>query len=278
MFQAAPKLRNGYQDFVIYYGAGKNVLEGRADLLYNLANQYRTQLTFANAPIRRGALPYNHPPFEAVFFVPLALLSFWPAYLVWTALNLAMLAAIVIMLRRYPAIRNIGLGLSAAVVLAFFPLINALLQGQDVILLLFLAVMALLCLERNADAMAGVWLGAGLYRPHIAVPLMLLLAVRRWRVILGFVPVGLLLLAVTVAVTGLAGPLAYVRFVFFVEKLGVGNFGPRVVPNLRGLAGSFLGHFPKSVIGVTILVLLSILSAWPVSLPYLSASTRFRTI
>lgn len=254
MFRAIPKLRNGYQDFVIYYGAGRNILEGRADLLYNMANQYRTQLTFANVPIRRAALPYNHPPFEAVFFVPLAMLRFWPAYLLWTALNLAMLTAIVIMLRRYPAIRNIGAGLSAAAVLAFFPLINGLLQGQDFILLLFLGVMALVCLERNSDVMAGVCLGAGLYRPHIAVPLMLLLAVRRWRVILGFIPVGLLLLVVTVAVTGWGGPLAYVRFVFFVEKLGVGNFGPRVVPNLRGLAGSLLAHFPKPVIGVAILV------------------------
>lgn len=253
IFQAAPKLRSGYQDFVIYYGAGRNILEGRAHLLYNLANQYRTQLTFANVPIRQEALPYNHPPFEAVFFVPLALLRFWPAYVVWTALNLAMLAAIVILLRRYPSIRNIGPGLGAAAVLAFFPLINGLLQGQDVILLLFLAVMALVCLERNADAMAGACLGAGLYRPHIAVPLMLLLAVRRWRIVLGFIPVGLLLLVVTVAVTGWEGPLTYVRFVFFVEKLRVGNFGPHVVPNLRGLAGSLLGHFPKPVIEISIL-------------------------
>src|ERR1700740_3152174 len=68
LVKATPKLHEGYQDFVIYYGAGKNLVEGRSAMLYNIADQYRTQLTFAaNVPIRHFALPYNHPPFEAVF-------------------------------------------------------------------------------------------------------------------------------------------------------------------------------------------------------------------
>src|ERR1019366_1504872 len=71
LFQEVPKLKNGYQDFAIYYAAAKMLREGRSAVLYNLAVQYQTQLTFApNVPIRRAALPYNHPPFEAVWFVP----------------------------------------------------------------------------------------------------------------------------------------------------------------------------------------------------------------
>jgi hypothetical protein len=253
--QTVPKLRNGYQDFVLYYAAGKNVRAGHLQLLYNLADQFRTQLTFANAPIRHGALPFNHPPFEALVFVPLTLLRFWPAYLVWTGLNLAMLAAVVILLRRYPAIRSVHPLLSALALLAFFPLINALLQGQDVIFFLLAAVMALVCLERRADVAAGMWLGAGLYRPHFAIPLMLLLAVRRWRVLLGFVPVGLVLFVISVVMMGWGGPATYVRFVFLVERLKVGNFGPQVIPNVRGIVGMALANFPKPVIGATILVL-----------------------
>jgi hypothetical protein len=246
LFQEAPKLKNGYQDFAIYYAAAKMLREGRSAVLYNLAVQYQTQLTFApNVPIRRAALPYNHPPFEAVWFVPFTFLKFWPAYLVWTGLNLMMLAASVILLRRYPRIRDVHPVLAGGAVLAFFPLVNGLLQGQDVILLMFLTVVALTCLDRGADAAAGAWLGVGLFRPHMVVPLVLLLAARRWRMLLGFVPVAVALTGITVLVMGSGGPLAYIRFVLFVERSGIGNFGSKVVPNLRGLIGSLLGHFSK---------------------------------
>jgi len=245
LFQVVPKLRNGYQDFAIYYTAGKLLREGRAAALYDMGAQYQTQLTFANVPIRHGALPFNHPPFEALLFVPFTLLGFWPAYLLWTALSLGMLATCVALLRRFPAIRAVHPALLGTGALAFFPLINGLLQGQDSILLMFLAVAALTCLDKGADAAAGAWLAAGLFRPHMVVPLALLLAVRRWRVLVGFVPVALALLGVTVAIMGWGGPLAYTRFVLFVEGARIGNFGPQVVPNLRGLIGSLLGNVSR---------------------------------
>ncbi len=255
LVKAEPKLREGYQDFVIYYGAGKDLREGRAEKLYDIADEYRTQLTFAaNVPIRHFALPYNHPPFEAVLFAPFARLGFWPAYLVWTALNASMLAAMAICLRRYPTIKSIPPLLMAAAMLSYFPLINGLLQGQDVILLTFLAVMALMCLERNAEIMAGACLGACLFRPHLAVPLVLLLAVRRWRVMLGFIPVAVAVFGVSAAVSGWGWPAVYLRFVMSVEKMRVGNFGAHVVPNLRGILGTALRHFPKPVAGAAIAV------------------------
>jgi len=141
LFQVMPKLRNGYQDFTIFYTGGRLLRNGQASALYNLGTQYRTQLTFANVPIRQGPLPYNHPPFEALLFVPFALLNYWPAYLLWTALNLIMLAVSVTLLRRrFPqlaAVPPIVLGLGAT---AFFPVAIGIIQGQDVILLLFLFV------------------------------------------------------------------------------------------------------------------------------------------
>src|SRR5208282_372646 len=147
-FRLVPFLRDGYQDFTIYYMSGRLLREGRASALYNLAVQYQTQLQFARVPIRQGPLPYNHPPFEALLFVPFAFLKYWPAYLIWTALNLIMLAASVVLLRRFQKIRDLHPGLLVLGTLAFFPLMNGLLQGQDAILLLFLAVLALAALDR----------------------------------------------------------------------------------------------------------------------------------
>src|SRR5436190_22815153 len=67
----APSLRKGYQDFTIFYAAGKMIRNGQAASLYNLSAQYTTQKQFApKVSIRQAALPYNHPPFEALLFVP----------------------------------------------------------------------------------------------------------------------------------------------------------------------------------------------------------------
>ena len=104
-------------------------------------------------------MPYNHPPFEALLFVPFTLLEYWPAYLVWTALNLIMLAISVLILRRqFPqlgAVPPLVLGLGAT---AFFPVVSGIFQGQDVILLLFLFVLAVVCLDRGKMLwLARVW-------------------------------------------------------------------------------------------------------------------------
>ncbi|HYW40796.1 MAG TPA: glycosyltransferase family 87 protein [Terriglobales bacterium] len=235
-FQVMSSLRNGYQDFTIYYMGASLLRNGQASALYDLPTQYRTQSTFTRVPIRLGPLPYNHPPFEALLFVPFTLLGYWPAYLLWTALNLIMLAVSVIVLRRHfpelAAIPPLVLGLGAT---AFFPVAIGIMQGQDVILLLLLFVLAVVCLDRGNDAAAGALLAAGLFRPHLVVAVVVLLAIRRWRVLLGFAPVAIVLAGISVAIMGWRGPLDYVRFVLRVEGTGARGFGPQAVPNFRGL-------------------------------------------
>jgi hypothetical protein len=246
------RLKKGYQDFAIYYVSGRILNEGRSAVLYDLDVQYQEQLKFSDVPIRRGALPFNHPPFEAVLFAPLAHLAFWPAYLVWTTLNVLMLIASLALLRRFPRIRKVHPGLLVLAVLAFFPLMNGLLQGQDAILLMFLGVLTLISMERGADVAAGAWLAGGLFRPHIVVPIILLLAVRRWRTLLGFSAVALGLAGIGVAVNGWGWPLEYIRFVLFVEHGG--SLQSEVVPNLRGLAMTLLGHFSTKTAGLLLAV------------------------
>ena len=241
-----PALRNGYQDFTIYYTAGRLLAEGRAADLYNLRVQYETQLPFAHVPIRQAALPYNHPPFEAVLFAPFARLAYWLAYLLWSAINVIMLGASALLLRRLPKIRELPPVMLGLACLAFFPVAIGLIQGQDIIFLLLMLALGLTNLERGSDVRAGAWLAGGLIRPHMIVPLVLMLALRRWRVLIGFVAVALALGGITVLIMGWGGPLAYVNFVLHVEKIGAGGFGPQAVPNLRGLVDDLPGiHVPN---------------------------------
>ena len=240
--QEIPSLQNGFQDFTIYYMAGLLVRSGHAADLYNLATQYRTQLTFAHVPIRQGPLPYNHPAFEAILFVPFTLLGYWPAYILWTAFNLIMLAVSVILLRRqFPqlaAVSPLVLSLGAT---AFFPVALGIFQGQDVMLLELLFVLAIISLDHGNDATAGIFLATGLFLPHIIAPLAVLFAARSSRVLLGFVPVGVVLAGISIALTGWHKPLEYVQFVLHVENSGATSYGPQVVPNLRGLIADLPG-------------------------------------
>jgi hypothetical protein len=260
-------LRNGYQDFTIYYMSALLLRSGQGADLYNSDTQYRAQLTFAHVPIRQGPLPFNHPPFEAIVFLPFTLLSYWPAYLLWTAINVIMLALSVVLLRRrFPRILTsspLVLGLGAA---AFFPVAIAIVQGQDVVLLLLLFVLAVICLDRGQDATAGALLAGGLFRPHLIVPILVLLAVRRWRLLRGFVPAALVLVAMSVAITGWNGPHDYIQFVLHVEKTVCrGCFGPQTVPNLRGLFQDLPGLGASSR-AATALVLVSSLVIFFVAL------------
>ena len=242
VFRLVPSLRNGYQDFTIFYSGARLIRNGQASALYDLATQYQEQLTFAHVPIRQGPLPYNHPPFEALLFVPFTLLDYWPAYLLWTAINLIMLAVSVIFLRRHfrrlASIPTFFWGLGAT---AFYPVTIAIMHGQDVILLLLLFVLAIICLDRGNDATAGALLAAGLFRPQLALPLVVLIAIRRWRVLVGFAPVAIVLVAISMAIVGWNGSIEYVRFVLHLEEIGARAYDPLSVPNLRGLIVGLTG-------------------------------------
>jgi hypothetical protein len=243
LLRVMPSLRNGYQDFTSFYTGARLLRNGQASALYNLAAQYRMQLTFTHVPIRQGPLPFNHPPFEALMFVPLTFLNYWPAYLVWTALNLIMLALSVAILRghfpQFTAVSPLVLGLGAT---AFFPVAIGIMQGQDVILLLLLFVLAVISLDRGNDAMAGALLAAGLFRLQLVVPLVVLLALRRWRILIGFAPVAMVLAGISVAIMGWRGPLDYTRFVLRLEGTPAARaFDSKAAPNLRGLVANLPG-------------------------------------
>jgi hypothetical protein len=250
-----PHLPTGDQDFTIYYMAGKLVQEGRAAALYDPAVQYESQRSFTLVPRNQRSIPYNHPPFESLLFVPFTWLRYWPAYLVWSALNLLMLAVSVVLLRRFPTIRKLPPPLLGLGCLAFFPISVGLILGQDIFLLLLLMVLALRSLDQGNDALAGVWLGAGLFRPQMVVPLVLLLAVRHWRVLLGFVSAALALLGISNLLMGWRWPWVYLDFVFRIENGKESPFRPQHIPNLRGLIASLPGlHLSGTTLAVSVLV------------------------
>ena len=261
-WNAAELIRKGYPDFTIFYSAGKIVRQGLGAKLYDEQTQYRIQQEFAaGVSIRQGPLPYNHPPFEALIFVPFTCLPYFAAYLLWDLMNLGILLALRFLLRPHvPLLRQIPAAGWLFVSLAFFPVFIALLQGQDIILLLLLFTLVFVSLKRNADFAAGCWLGLGIFRLHLVWPLLLILLLhKRRKAILGFLLVALALGVISIAVVGWKETLGYPGYVWHVEQT-MGHrrtVVPMLMPNMRGLLDSLLTPSTSTVFRDIVSVLVS---------------------
>jgi hypothetical protein len=252
-------IRKGYSDFAIYYGAGSMVRQGLGHQLYNEAAQFKAQREFSpEVAIRLGALPYNHPPFEALLFVPFTYAPYPFAFLLWDAANLAMLISLPFLLRAHlPELQGYSWPLWILASLAFFPIFVTLLQGQDAILLLFLYSIAFVSMKKNRDSLAGVSLALGLFKPHLVLPFVLLLLVQgRKKILYGFLPVAALLTLVSVAIVGKEGLMSYPGYAVRLENtLARGAIVPSDMPNLRGLLSLFVPGAPQIIPAVLVISL-----------------------
>ena len=137
------RIKRGYPDFTVFYTAATILRAGLGHQLYDNHVQYEIQKqVVGDIAERRGPLPYIHPPFEALIFLPLSWLPYPQAFAVWDALNLIALFGVAVLLRRsVNALRRIPPWEFVIVSLAFFPVFDCFLQGQDSILLLLLCVL-----------------------------------------------------------------------------------------------------------------------------------------
>jgi len=255
-WKSAKLVQKGYPDFAIYYCAGTVVRQGLGHHLYDDTMQFKVEQQFASdVPLFRGPLPYTHPPFEALFFVPFSYFPYPEAYVLWDLLNVMLLAAIPFLLRPHlPHLEGYSPLLWILASLAFFPIFFTLLQGQDAILLLFLYTLAFVCLKKNQCASAGAWIALGLFKFHLILPfLFLLLVQKRKRVLYGFVPVAIALALLSVALAGTKAIMAYPRFVLHLEDTMAGSeMVPAGMPSLRGLMYIF---FPAGAYVAPVLLL-----------------------
>jgi hypothetical protein len=249
--------RQGYSDFTIFYTAGTIMRHGLGHHLYDPVVQYRVQHSFApQVKIRYAPLPYNHPPFEALLFVPLSLLDYPTAYVVWDVINVATLAFLFFLLRRQiPLLETGSLFLWLAVCLAFFPIYGCLLQGQDSILLLLLCVLGFRALNRNAEFLAGCWFALGTFKFQFMIPLVLLLLFwKRRRVGAGFAAASFVLVVLSAALVGWDGLLRYPNYVLqLARQPGLGEVAPALMPNLRGLIEGWSLNVSSSVLNVLVI-------------------------
>jgi hypothetical protein len=272
LWQVRDVIAKGYPDFTTFYMAGKMVRDGHGGELYDLRAEWRVQQEFAPwVSIRQAALPYMHAPFEALVFVPFALLPYGAAFMLWDGLNLVMLFLLPCLLRPYmPVLRQVSVWLIFGIELAYFPVFFVLLQGQDVILLLLFYVLAFIALKKNREAQAGFWLAMGLFRFHLILPFVLVLFLgRKYRLIGAFGLTGLALAGISGWIVGWRNLLHYPGYIWWLEqhKSSV-ILTPSDTTNIRGLLDTLLAKWLPgplvlaAVIALSAVTVLLALRSW----------------
>jgi len=243
-------------DFPDFYCAARMLVDGHGDQLYNAEVQRQYQARYAG---RVGTL-YIHPPFEAVLYLAVAWLPLRRAYLLWSLLNVAFLALGARRLAKEALVPWDWRVLLAAS-LTFAPLLLCLQQGQDSLLLLLLVILAFTALRRDRAFAAGCWLGLGLFKFQLALPLLLVLIFTqrsaRSELVKGCGLVGLALAGLSAAISGWSVFSAYPTFLVHLRAQPFAGIVPQAMANFRGLTYFFFRR--DQSLGAVVVV--SILSA-----------------
>jgi hypothetical protein len=243
LWRVRDRIARGDPDFTVFYTAGKILREGRGAQLYQSNEQLAVQGEFArNSDIRRGPLPYIHPPFEALFFLPLTFLSYSRAFLAWNLINLAILFGVSRLLKNsLLSLASIPVWQMVLLGLAFFPVFANFHQGQDAILLLLVVTLSFRALDRDADLLAGCWLGFGLFKYHLILPLALVLTIWRGRrFMLGFAASGSAAVLISLGLVGWKGVLDYPAYAWrVVSQPAFGGIPSGQLPSLFGLVAGW---------------------------------------
>ncbi len=206
--------------------------------------------------MRYGTIPTYFIPAFVAPLLPLLLFDPVSGFILWTTLNTAILLWYLRRLSR--AAGGYGGRMGLLVLLLSFPAFTTLLFGQVNVWLLIFFGEFMIAAVRGKQFRAGLWLGGMLLKPQV-LPLLLLglLIGRRFRTLSGFVVAALVLLLISVCLSGVQGLIALVRLIL-LEPTGLPGVFPEGMMNWRALAVNLSSIAPpKFSWGVAMLGLVS---------------------
>lgn len=204
---ADPSKPTNFEDYVVFYTAGRMVVNGEAASLYNVEALREAEQDVLGRPIDApedaGVLPYFNPPFFAVLMVPLSLLPLD----ISTAVSFVLVCFLAVVCA-LNLVRILGLrGLQGMLVIIWFlswhSTAVAVVQTQ-LTMLAFLAWLGFVLFEmRGQHGRSGLALALTLAKPQFLVLVLpLLVWRRRWRTLATISTIGALLAAASLLVTG----------------------------------------------------------------------------
>jgi hypothetical protein len=271
--------QGSYEDYLAFYAAGRLVLDGRGDEIYDRQAIAEAQREAVGRPVGEiGVLPFWNPPFVAAVMAPLALLSPASFSIALLAINVGLAALVGLILDRWLGISSRRQRVLFALgYLSMFSLVWVINQGQLSLFILLGWLGFVLFETRGKQGWVGASLGLLLIKPHMALlPLLLLLWLRQWRALrpFGLIAAGLGL--ISIAVAGPAVALEYPRFLLDNANSDGDGIVLRLTYGWNTLAGYTLGSFPPPLLPVLALDLATLgLLAWVARGRWQPDSTRF---
>jgi hypothetical protein len=206
---------NRLSDYMAFYAAGKLVREGRGADMYHLDAIAETQSDLLGVNIAgEDRLPYLNPPYVAAIFAPLTLTSLEAASAVMFTINVVLVVACAVILRRLVAAkdgRQAGFALLAWV--SSFAVFTVFLQLQFSLFCL-LAWLGFVHFQiQGQQRWSGASLVLGLFKPQlILLPVLYLCYRRQFAALVPLAAVGAVLALLSVAVAGPGVLIDYPRF------------------------------------------------------------------
>jgi len=222
-------------DFFAFYSGAKLTWEERSSL-YDLDKQSAIQKSIDPAHAD-WALPYVYPPFLAFFLMPLAWVSFSTAFMVMTVTNLLLLLSALILLKR-----NLSLSGQQSQWLILSTLCNfgvhyTILEGQTSILALLILSLFVFASTADKRFATGFWSGFISFKPQLLfLPILILLSRPRWRALVTFTAVILVLCVLSYALVGIVGIKEYLAVTRAIETKDIFRDYVERMHNLRALA------------------------------------------
>jgi hypothetical protein len=216
---------------------------------------------------------YLRPPFEALLFVPFTYLSYRAAYAAWLMFSLAILSGAARLIQgntnvldamlQYTRGIPVDFGLLLLVFLTFSPTMDCLLIGQDSALMLMIYTLVFLALKRGRELEAGGLLALGLFKFHLVLPFAIIFALRRRGLfVLGFAGIALLLIAISVLVSGPGVLVSYPAMFLNSKYRMLMGFQPEYAANIRGLIYLITPSKIPGVISGAVVAALSAFLLW----------------
>jgi len=267
-------------DFRQLYAAGYQARTDPASL-YDYEQQKAVQDRLVGKA--GGLLPFIRPAYEALLFLPLSYLPYRAAYLGFLALNLLSLLGSFFACRcELSHAGTFAQPRAGLQIFLFYPVLAAILQGQDSILMLLGFCLAYRCWKHGAGFPAGVLLGLMMFKPQITIPLAAFWLVRYASLAFsGGLAVGIAgSAALSIYVSGWSAVLSFGRVLKLTTAATLApNSGPvlgvapTAMPNLKGLiSGMTLNRLPASAtllitlvasVGIAIAVMRSLRTSKP---------------
>ena len=225
-------------DFRIFMTGIEMVRSGEGRDLYQFEAQKRAQALLYPETAISGLLPFNHLGFELLYYWPISWLPYRAAIVGWAVINLGIVFLIGWLLRPYTSALRQRTGIPIAFfLLAFYPVIFTLGQGQDSILFLLLLVVSLRTMDANRPSVAGFVLALACFKLHLALAIVFFAFFLRgkWRALAGFAAGSAAVVGISLAMAGPRMISDYLSMLRRQAELTPWGFIPWYMPNLRGL-------------------------------------------